>query len=521
MKKFYFTLIIALLLTSCAPATIKPTITVAPASTATSTLAPTPTLTPTITPTSTIAPTPLPLTLVYQDDVPVDGRVLEEQAAKKAYIYYSQYVDMGQITIYTFSDVNLVLDKISVSLQADYGQTKSMAREFWPTTGGFITGNDVVVNSGFPPWSDQGNGCYKAKNVSHEMFHLVQRALLHHALNRFIDYGPEWLKEGSAEMMGNRAVDGLNDCDYKKTLDSWFQDSRDADFSLQQVEGGNFSSKIKFWSFAPWAVDYLINLAPKGERSLVEYYSEIGDGTTWRDAFETAFGISVQDFYTTFQAYQNKTKITMDTSICVIQSDSRVKCLGREPNRNNEFDYVFKIPFVVKTQPQQWKWESSCNITGYGAQGTGNVNELLLNVDKSTQGNCHVKFTFSADQQVTVDFAIPVDPSVTVVPTVTIQGKVVLSAGTLSFDQYVISFCNIKIQQCLPGSLISADGTFSSHLIPGEYLISVSPIKGGEALGWYSSKGLVKETSCTEKVQIDQDQEITILIDPSNISPCP
>jgi len=56
--------------------------------------------------------------------------------------------------------------------------------------------------------------------------------------------------------------------------------------------------------------------------------------------------------------------------------------------------------------------------------------------------------------------------------------------------------------------------------VPGEYLISVNPINGGEALGWYSSKGLVQETTCTEKVQIDKNQEIIITIDPSNIRPC-
>jgi hypothetical protein len=112
------------------------------------------------------------------------------------------------------------------------------------------------------------------------------------------------------------------------------------------------------------------------------------------------------------------------------------------------------------------------------------------------------------------------EPTPTPTGTVRIKGKVTLSAGTLRFDQYVISFCNVKIPQCLPGTLINADGTFFSYLVPGEYLISVNPINGGEALGWYSSKGLVQETTCTEKVQIDKNQEITITIDPSDIRPC-
>lgn len=519
MRQPVFLLTIMVLMSSCTPFTttteIFPTATNTAIINSTSTEEPSP----------TAVATPPPLSFVYQDNIPIDAKLLQEQSANKAYVYYSQYADLGHVTIYTFSDLELILDKISPSLLEDYGQTKDMARSFWPTTGGYITGNDVVINSGFISWTDEGNPCNKAKVVSHEMFHLAQRSLLHHALNKDIDYGPEWLKEGSAEMMGNRMIDALSICNYQKTLNAWFEDSRDADFSLYDVEGRNFNTKIKFWSFAPWAVDYLVSLTPKGDKSLTEYYSAIGSGAGWHEAFKMAFGMSVEDFYTTFKEYNDKTKITMDTSICTAQSDHNVLCLGRKINKSSEFDYIFKLPFAVKTEPQQWKWESTCGITTYGATGTGDVNELILGVDHFTHGNCHVQFVFSKDQRAAVDFFVPVDASVTPVTTVAVKGKIVLADANQNYSDYIVSFCNSKIVECLPGILLPADGTFFTHLEPGDYRISVNPFLGGDALGWYSDKGLVPDTGCAQLITFDRETNLTIdfhpIMCPSVLTPTP
>jgi len=525
MNKFSFFLFTIILLTSCVPATVELTATLTAIPTHTSTITPSPTLI--LTPTFTS--TPLPINFIYQDDVPAKGRMLQEQAANKAYFYYSQYADLGEISIYTFSDINQYIEEIFPALKYDIPTiSKSNFIHDWVASNGANTEakDIVIISSTFLPWKDDANLCYKPKNVAHELFHMVQSRLMHHGLFRpALDYGPEWLKEGSAEFMGNNTADNINGCSYQNTLEFWIEDSGDKTFSLAEVDGGNFSAKVGFWSVAPLAVDHLVKISPNGEKSLIDFYSEIGDGKRWREAFVSAFGISVEDYYVEFKAFQETIKITLDTSVCIPQSNPGVKCLGRKPNKANGYTYNFSIPFAVLTQPQDWKIESNCALDGYGAAGSDVASNLLVNVNERLNGTCHIRFSFSADKQVTIDFISPVDltlPRETPIPSLTpttvpagmvaIKGNVILADPSQKFTDYIVSFCNSKIVQCLPGNMISDDGSFVAYLDPGDYKMSVNPLDGGDGLGWYTENGLYPDPTCAELIHV-ADKEINISVD--------
>jgi len=385
-----------------------------------------------------------------------------------------------------------------------------------------------VISSSFLAWNDDSNHCYKAKNVAHELFHTLQSRLLHHGLFRpALDYGPEWLKEGSAAFFGTHIADGINGCSYQEVLDSWIQDSSDKSISLRQVEGGDFNAKVGFWSVAPLSVDQLINTSTNGEKSVIDYYSAIGSGKSWREAFTEAFGRTVEEFYTEFGAYQEKIKVTLDTSVCLPQSNSRVKCLGRKPNKSDGYTYVFNLPFAVLTEPQQWKIDSNCALNGYGANGSNTASNLMIDVNLNAQGTCHIQFIFSTDRLATIDFKVPVDLSIT--PTVTptppagmagLNGKVIFADAKQKPEDYVVSFCNLKIVQCLPGVVINRDGTFYTYLTLGDYQISVNPMNGGDALGWYSIDGLLPTSECATIVQIRIGNQSSITIDLSKQASC-
>lgn len=537
MKKIFLLIItfsISLVACGSSPeAIVLQTVTAATAQAASWTRTPTSTATliPTNVPTPTITPTPLPLVFIYQDDVPNSGRRLQEQAADKAYIYYSQYADLGKITIYTIADIEKYIDQIFPAIQSDVpNMSKSWFIKDWNMNGGSNTeAKDlVVISSAHFVWNDESNVCFKAKNVAHEMFHILQSRLMHHGLFRpALDYGPEWLKEGSSELMGNRLADGLNGCSYQATIDQWKKDSIYS-ARLKDIEEGDFSSKAKFWSIAPTAVDHLIGLAPDGEKSLINYYSEIGSGKHWHEAFKSAFGIAVEEFYKDFDLYIGRaTWKAIDISVCIDKEVSiagmKITCLGRLPystipNQIDRIIYTFKVTGSELPPDLSPYMKMPEGIIG-GQLDTG---YLYISVDSLVPNGLY-KFSLELPdgRSTTVTFQhisndISASPSATSTLAdgmLAINGKVILADGSQKYRDYIVVFCNLLIEQCLPGIRIHVDGSFFTSLALGNYKISVNPISGGNALGWYSVKGLVPDGPCADVVKVLKDQENAITID--------
>jgi hypothetical protein len=44
--------------------------------------------------------------------------------------------------------------------------------------------------------------------------------------------------------------------------------------------------------------------ARAGQRALFDYYRLLQPGTTWQTAFETAFGMTVEEFYAVFEEHR-------------------------------------------------------------------------------------------------------------------------------------------------------------------------------------------------------------------------
>jgi hypothetical protein len=400
MKKLNVILLLVFFLASCAP-----NVTVVPTSIPIQTFNETPTTTLTNTPTPTITPIPLPIAFKYQDNVPATGKNIQEQAANKAYIYFSQYVDLGTITVYSFYDIDIIMEEVYPSIFADGNITESELREGWPTSGGTAAEDKVLINPNHINWKD--SGCYKPKNVGHEMFHIAQARLLKNRLRPdVIDYGPEWLKEGSAEVMGHIIADGIDGCSYQERIQYWIENISDKNVSLQEVEGGNFDSKEWFWTTAPLAVVQLIKNSPNAEGALFQYYSEIGNGKNWHDAFISTFGLTIEEFYNQFETYHSSIKIGLDISVCLPQSDSRIKCLGRK-SQDGGYVYLFSIPFGFNTPPDQWTQETTCELINQGYEGSTKAVTFKIFVEGSVQGTCHVNFTSGEGKQFSIDFLAP------------------------------------------------------------------------------------------------------------------
>jgi len=95
---------------------------------------------------------------------------------------------------------------------------------------------------------------------------------------------------------------------------------------------------------------------------------------------------------------------------------------------------------------------------------------------------------------------------------VRVKGNVILKDKNQNFSDYIISFCKTTDEQCLPGVLINGDGTFNTTLAPGKYLLTVNLLDSGEAIGWYTSKGLTINGNCAETTQVILGQDTNIEI---------
>ena len=139
---------------------------------------------------------------------------------------------------------------------------------------------------------------------AHEMSHVY-----HNILDGYREYrgthsevyvvGPVWLIEGAAEFQAIRSLakGGLNF--YNHTRNLYVERSNTVDATLLELETyEGVRSKANGYHLPAMAVELLASLA--GEESVLTYWTQVRPGTTWQEAFEKSFGLTVEDFYTLF-----------------------------------------------------------------------------------------------------------------------------------------------------------------------------------------------------------------------------
>lgn len=140
--------------------------------------------------------------------------------------------------------------------------------------------------------------------IGHEVTHLAQfqlggavRRELGQEMNlRF--HGPVWLYEGVAQAFGNRFATNAPDWDFRivnyNRLDRQFP----ALSGLELRSALDTRSAEVYRAGTVGAID-LIDLY--GYPSIAQFYENLGSGLPWKDAFSSAFGLSLETFYFHYQ----------------------------------------------------------------------------------------------------------------------------------------------------------------------------------------------------------------------------
>ncbi len=170
-----------------------------------------------------------------------------------------------------------------------------------------VRGTDDVITCG-----DYGgwviflvDGCVNGGAHAHEYFHALQG----HLMAWSSKWVPGWMLEGSASYA---LILYRGSVSTTQTGDERIQEARHQDevvlrrhklLTLSELEEysatvkpGNFGYTLGFL-----AVAWLAERA--GEQSIIDFFVRLADEPAWRDAFEGAFGLLVDDFYEHFEAY--------------------------------------------------------------------------------------------------------------------------------------------------------------------------------------------------------------------------
>lgn len=110
--------------------------------------------------------------------------------------------------------------------------------------------------------------------------------------------GPIWLSLGVAQAFGSSVARGTPDWKFRsvkyKQLENTFPNLED----LEQNKALRANAATVYRAGAVAAVD-LVDIA--GYPAIMKFYEQMGLGTTWKFAFQDAFGMTVEDFYAFYQ----------------------------------------------------------------------------------------------------------------------------------------------------------------------------------------------------------------------------
>ena len=135
---------------------------------------------------------------------------------------------------------------------------------------------------------------------AHELVHIFQYELAESWLQ------PMWLTEGAAEFLADRAMlnsGALHSAERKQVVER----ANRIDKPLRKLETFDEFLDIDdltatHYPYAHMAAELLASRA--GEGAILRYYALLTRETDWRGAFESAFGLTVDDFYVMFEAHR-------------------------------------------------------------------------------------------------------------------------------------------------------------------------------------------------------------------------
>ena len=221
--------------------------------------------------------------------------------------------DFADTTILIWADVESAVE-LQDSTDFQWFHLKGDALRTFLTHHSPAVGTPYGMHQGVSTWdgcnSRQHEGLCGVDILAHEWFHYLQLQI---AARHSWTVSPEWMLEGTAEWGGN---EGLRIADRVRSLDQSRADEREG-AARTSVTLASAETRNTPWQYdlGLLAVDLLIERS--GAEAPVEYFRQLHPQAVgpdrrwsrsphWSEAFDNAFGISVNQFYAQFERWRGE-----------------------------------------------------------------------------------------------------------------------------------------------------------------------------------------------------------------------
>ena len=146
------------------------------------------------------------------------------------------------------------------------------------------------------------------RTAAHELSHVYQYTLQSHGWfdtthKEVRVIGPAWMQEGFATWQADRALAMGGIVPYEQSRERLVRQSQRVDVELEDTETyDGLRAGPGRYDMAAMASELLA--AEEGEESLITFWTLLGPDTTWQEAFETAFGMTIDEFYRMFEEHR-------------------------------------------------------------------------------------------------------------------------------------------------------------------------------------------------------------------------
>jgi hypothetical protein len=269
----------------------------------TATPSPTATTPPTRVPTPTLIPMSANITFKFDDGVTSEQR----EAAQKGITLAQQYFgDAGPIKVYAYTSLDALMDESNQYYKrtADSNASKNIKQHMQ-------NGAWIAYAEGDALWAwiskskiwQPANIQYAQQLMAHEYFHIVQN---YTSKKTGDDQAPLWLREASAEYGSYVVIANAGLVDLNRLTKAKIERTRgilNPLSTMETLKGAEVEDTETPYSLGFVAARFIA--ANYGEPALLRKYWQVrATSATWQDAFQSAFGVSVDDFYRTFEEYR-------------------------------------------------------------------------------------------------------------------------------------------------------------------------------------------------------------------------